>query len=78
MEFQEKLIMRFTDLRNRRIDTPINIPISKKPLVANLGVFHISHKCQGLENSTLYSKNNFEFIVCPEMFCIINQQDQQL
>jgi hypothetical protein len=53
MEFQEKLIMRFTDLRNRRIDTPINIPISKKPLVANLGVFHISHKCQGLENSTL-------------------------
>ena len=58
MEFQEKLIMRFTDLRNRRIDTPINIPISEKPLVANLGVFHISHKCQGLENSTLFTKKN--------------------
>ena len=43
-------------VRNLGIDTPINIPISEKPLVANLGVFHISHKCQGLENSTLYTQ----------------------
>ena len=32
--------------------------ILEKPLVANLGVFHISHKCQGLENSTLFTKKN--------------------
>ena len=35
--------------------------ILEKPLVANLGVFHISHKCQGLENSTLFTKKLLNF-----------------
>ena len=50
--FQFVKIEAFLEYTIVELTPPTNIAISEKPLVANLGVFHISHKCQGLENST--------------------------